>query len=75
VAQLFGEVRRAGNAASHAITGDHRSALASLRMVAHIPSFKLGTWLSVPAGLHVTARHTASWVLLKGSFCPRGLFV
>src|SRR5512136_1942796 len=27
VAQLFGEVRRAGNAASHAVAGDHRTAL------------------------------------------------
>src|SRR5213593_2494535 len=28
IAQLFGEVRRAGNAANHAIMGDHRTALA-----------------------------------------------
>lgn len=27
IAQLFGEVRRAGNAANHAISGDHRAAL------------------------------------------------
>jgi type I restriction enzyme R subunit len=32
VAQLFGEVCRAGNAASHAIAGDHRSALATLKI-------------------------------------------
>src|SRR5882672_7867951 len=32
VAQLFGEVRRAGNAATHAIVGDHRTALAVLRI-------------------------------------------
>ena len=31
IAQLFGEVRRAGNAASHAIVGDHRTALAASR--------------------------------------------
>jgi len=32
VAQLFGEVRRAGNAASHALTGDHRTALSVLKI-------------------------------------------
>jgi type I restriction enzyme, R subunit len=30
IAQLFGEVRRAGNAATHALAGDHRTALAAL---------------------------------------------
>ncbi|HTP27489.1 MAG TPA: type I restriction-modification system endonuclease [Anaeromyxobacteraceae bacterium] len=39
IVQLFGEVRRAGNAASHAITGDHRTALAVLRM-----TWQLGVW-------------------------------
>lgn len=39
VAQLFGEVRRAGNAANHAITGDHRTALAVLKI-----SWQLGIW-------------------------------
>lgn len=34
VAQLFSEVRRAGNAANHALTGDHRTRLAHL-MIAH----------------------------------------
>jgi len=32
VAQLFGEIRRAGNAASHGAAGDHRSALATLKI-------------------------------------------
>jgi type I restriction enzyme R subunit len=32
IAQLFGEVRRAGNAASHALTDDHRTALATLKI-------------------------------------------
>jgi type I restriction enzyme, R subunit len=39
VAQLFGEVRRAGNAASHGLTGDHRTALAGLKI-----SWQLGLW-------------------------------
>ena len=39
VAQLFGEVRRAGNAASHALAGDHRSALSTLKV-----SWQLGLW-------------------------------
>ncbi|HVZ70933.1 MAG TPA: type I restriction-modification system endonuclease [Polyangia bacterium] len=39
IAQLFGEVRRAGNAASHAIVGDHRTALAILRI-----TWQLGVW-------------------------------
>ncbi|WP_408890773.1 type I restriction-modification system endonuclease [Myxococcus faecalis] len=39
VAQLFGEVRRAGNAANHAITGDHRTALAVMKI-----SWQLGLW-------------------------------
>jgi type I restriction enzyme, R subunit len=39
VAQLFGEVRRAGNAASHAIAGDHRTALATLKI-----TWQLGLW-------------------------------
>lgn len=39
IAQLFGEVRRAGNAASHAMAGDHRSALATLKI-----TWQLGVW-------------------------------
>jgi len=39
VAQLFGEVRRAGNAASHAIAGDHRSALSALKF-----AWQIGVW-------------------------------
>lgn len=39
IAQLFGEVRRAGNAANHAILGDHRTALAVLKI-----SWQLGIW-------------------------------
>src|SRR5262249_43505031 len=31
VAQLFDELRRTGNAASHTLTGDHRTALSSLK--------------------------------------------
>ncbi|MDQ5984800.1 MAG: hypothetical protein CSYNP_00496 [Syntrophus sp. SKADARSKE-3] len=39
IAQLFGEVRRAGNAASHAMTGDHGTALSILKI-----SWQLGLW-------------------------------
>ena len=39
VAQLFDEIRRAGNAASHAVTGDHGTALSSLKI-----AWQLGLW-------------------------------
>jgi type I restriction enzyme R subunit len=39
IAQLFGQVRRAGNAANHEISGDHRTALATLRIC-----WQLGLW-------------------------------
>lgn len=37
--QMFDEVRRAGNAASHALSGDHRSALTALKL-----TWQLGLW-------------------------------
>jgi type I restriction enzyme, R subunit len=37
--QLFGEVRRTGNAANHALAGDHRSALATLKI-----AWQIGVW-------------------------------
>lgn len=56
VYQLFDEVRRAGNAASHAVTGDHSSALAILKLSRQIgiwfhrtfrdPSFRSGPFVS-----------------------------
>lgn len=39
ICQLFGEVRRAGNVANHEMTGDHRTALATLKI-----SWQLGIW-------------------------------
>lgn len=39
VAQLFGEVRRTGNAASHALEGDHRGALSALKL-----TWQLSLW-------------------------------
>jgi type I restriction enzyme R subunit len=39
VAQLFGEVRRAGNAANHANSGDHRTALSILKI-----TWQLSLW-------------------------------
>jgi type I restriction enzyme, R subunit len=39
IAQLFNEVRRAGNAANHALVGDHRTALAVLKI-----TWQLGVW-------------------------------
>ena len=38
-AQLFGEIRRAGNAASHELGGDHSTALNTLKL-----SWQLGLW-------------------------------
>ncbi len=37
--QLFGQIRRTGNAANHAFAGDHSTALASLRI-----AWQLGIW-------------------------------
>ncbi len=37
--QLFGEVRRSGNSANHALVGDHRTALAMLKIV-----WQIGVW-------------------------------
>lgn len=39
VHQMFGEIRRAGNAASHALSGDHRTALTALKL-----AWQLGLW-------------------------------
>jgi type I restriction enzyme, R subunit len=39
VAQVFGEVRRVGNAANHTMAGDHRSALTTLKL-----TWQLGLW-------------------------------
>ena len=39
IGQMFGEVRRAGNVANHEMTGDHRTALATLKI-----SWQLGIW-------------------------------
>jgi type I restriction enzyme, R subunit len=39
IGQIFGEIRRSGNAASHERAGDHRAALNGLRL-----SWQLGVW-------------------------------
>ena len=39
IAQLFGEIRRAGNTASHTLTGDHGTALSMLKI-----AWQLGLW-------------------------------
>lgn len=39
VYQLFSEIRRSGNSANHSLTGDHRTALAALKI-----SWQLGVW-------------------------------
>ncbi len=56
IAQLFGEVRRAGNAASHAMVGDHRAALAALKI-----TWQLGLWF------HRTFRNPS---FTSGPFIP-----
>ncbi|MDP4027756.1 MAG: type I restriction-modification system endonuclease [Gallionella sp.] len=55
IAQLFGEVRRTGNAASHALEGDHRGALSALKLTWQLslwfhrtfknPSYKSGPFI------------------------------
>ncbi|MEQ1813655.1 MAG: DUF4145 domain-containing protein [Candidatus Nitrotoga sp.] len=40
IAQLFDEVRRTGNAANHALEGDHKRALSALKM-----AWQLSLWL------------------------------
>ena len=55
VAQLFGEVRRTGNAANHALEGDHQGALSALKITWQLslwfhrtfkqPSFKSGPFI------------------------------
>ncbi len=37
--QIFGEVRRTGNAANHALSGDHRTALTTLKL-----AWQIGVW-------------------------------
>ena len=39
MAQVFNEVRRLGNAANHALAGDHRTALSGLKL-----TWQLGLW-------------------------------
>jgi type I restriction enzyme R subunit len=39
IAQVFGEVRRLGNAANHSLSGDHGTALTALKL-----SWQLGVW-------------------------------
>src|SRR5262249_8348929 len=56
IVQLFGEVRRAGNAASHAIAGDHRTALAILKI-----TWQLSIWFH---------RTFASPAFKSGPFVP-----
>lgn len=55
IAQLFGEVRRTGNAASHTFEGDHRGALSALKLTWQLslwfhrtfknPSYKSGPFI------------------------------
>ena len=55
IAQLFGEVRRTGNAANHTLEGDHRGALSALKITWQLslwfhrtfkdPSFKSGPFI------------------------------
>jgi type I restriction enzyme R subunit len=56
IAQLFSEVRRAGNAASHALVGDHRTTLAALKI-----TWQIGVWF------HRTFKNPA---FKSGAFIP-----
>jgi len=56
IAQLFNEVRRAGNAASHALVGDHRTTLAALKI-----TWQIGVWF------HRTFKNPS---FMSGPFIP-----
>ena len=56
IAQIFGEIRRAGNAANHAIQGDHQLALSMLKM-----AWQIGVWF------HRTFKNSA---YKSGPFIP-----
>jgi type I restriction enzyme R subunit len=56
IVQLFGEVRRTGNAANHALEGDHRGALSALKM-----TWQLSLWF------HRTFKNPA---YKSGAFIP-----
>jgi type I restriction enzyme, R subunit len=56
IAQLFSEVRRSGNSANHALTDDHRIALANLKI-----AWQLGLWF------HRTFKNSA---FKSGPFIP-----
>jgi type I restriction enzyme R subunit len=75
IAQLFGEVRRAGNAASHDVAGDHRTALAVLKITWQLglwfhrtfrnPSFKSGPFIPPQAPLDESAELRAEFTRLN----------
>jgi type I restriction enzyme, R subunit len=78
IAQLFGEVRRAGNAASHAMASDHRTALAALKITWQLglwfhrtfrnPSFKSGPFIPPQAPQDESADLRAELTRLRQAF-------
>ncbi len=56
IAQVFGEIRRTGNAANHAIEGNHQTALTTLKL-----AWQLGVWF------HRTFKNPA---FKSGAFIP-----
>jgi type I restriction enzyme R subunit len=75
IAQLFGEVRRVGNAASHAMAGDHHTALAALKITWQLglwfhrtfrdPSFRSGPFIPPQAPLDESAELRAELARLR----------
>lgn len=63
VYQLFSEIRRTGNAASHGLEGDHRTALATLKM-----AWQLGIWF------HRTFKDPKFFTFRSQPGCPQGSF-
>ena len=77
IAQLFGDVRRAGNSANHAFVGDHRTALACMKITRQLgiwyhrtfgmPEFKPGPFIPPAAPPDESAELKAELATLKAA--------
>ncbi len=73
--QMFNEVRRAGNAANHTLSGDHRTALSSLKLVRQMglwfhrtfkdPDYKSGPFIPPPSPANESEALRIEMALLK----------
>lgn len=67
--QLFNEIRRTGNAANHELAGDHRAALAMLKI-----AWQLGVWFTGHSKQPISAADPSSRLLrprMKARNCAR----